>query len=338
MKNRISSQIMFYLNMITFNINLANLTYSSLVMNNYTKYSWLVPLFTIIPFLFLMLFFKKDYKNYQIIKNKLVFKFIIFIYSFLSISLIIYYSSIILTNWFYEESSIFTFIIGCSFLILLLSLFKTTSIIRVGFVWSICYIILACLGLTISNENDIMFLFPIELNTLSIIQNIFFLIIPLDNLLYLFIENPENNYAQKKTIMISGVITLIFCSIQLIINLTIVNYQFYDGLKTPAVEVFFMYSSKNHIGHYDIVLLINVLITLLYKGSLYANLAIQVFANKKRIMSIPFLGLIIILLIIQMIYYEKLKLFISYINLGLIIFLYLFIIYQQRRIKNENYS
>lgn len=336
MKNKISSQIMFYFNMIIFSINLANLTYSSLVMNNDAKYSWLVPLFSIVPFLFLMLFFKKNFTDYQAIRNSFIFKFLIFIYSLLSITLIIYYSSVILTNWFYEESSIFLFIIGCSFIILLLSLFKMTSIIRVGFIWAIGYILLAGFGLTIHNESDIMFLFPIELKTSTFTKNLFFLIIPLDNLIYLFIKNPENNYPQKKTIIFSGLIALILCSIQLIVNLTLVNYRFYDGLETSAIETFFMYYSKNHIGHYDIVLIVNVLITLFYKGTLYANLAVQVFPKKKRILTIPFLSLIIVPIIIQMIYFKNLKLLISYINLGLIFFLYLFIIYQQRRVKNEN--
>ena len=108
------------------------------------------------------------------------------------LALIIYFTSLILTGWFYEQSSIFLFIVGSSIIVLSLALFKTTSIIRVGFFWAIGYIIIALIGITIRNETNIMLLFPISLKYHSFIINIFYLIIPLDNLLYLFIENPEN--------------------------------------------------------------------------------------------------------------------------------------------------
>lgn len=321
--------------MIIFGIGFANVCYLSLVMNNDAKYSWLVPLFLIVPFILLMMIFKKDYSSYQELKNKFIFKFLIFIYAILSSAILIYYSSVILTSWFYEESSIFWFIIGCGFLVITLGLFKTTSIIRVGFVWAICYLLIALFGLSIHNESDIMFLFPIELKTSTFINNIFFLIVPLDNLIYFFIENPENNYPKRKTIIISGIISLTLCIIQLIINLSLVNYRFYAGLETPAIEAFFMYYSRNHIGHYDIVLIINVLMTLLYKGTLYGNLTLQVFPKNKRIYFIPLVALLLIPIIINMLYFKYLKLLISYVILGIILAIYLALIYYQRSKKNE---
>lgn len=335
MKNKISSQIMFYFNIIVFNINFANITYSSLLMNNDAQYSWLIPLFCILLFTFIIIFFKKKPIDYQNIKNTLIYKFIIFFYTTCSLALIIYFTSLILTGWFYEQSSIFLFIVSSSIIVLSLALFKTTSIIRVGFFWAIGYIIIALIGITIRNETNIMLLFPISLKYHSFIINIFYLIIPLDNLLYLFIENPENNYVEKKTLYISGIIILLFCSFQLITNLTLVNYKFYEGLSAPTITTFFMYYSKNHIGHYDIILIINILTTLFYKGAMYGNFALQVFPKKKRALMVPFLSIIVIIMAIEIIYFNQFKFLISYINLALILCLYLIIIFYQRRDNRE---
>ncbi|MBQ8292789.1 MAG: hypothetical protein IJX78_03145 [Bacilli bacterium] len=335
MKNKISSQIMYYFNMIIFGIGFANSTYLSLVMNKDAKHSWIIPLFILIIFLFLMLFAKKNFSNYQKLKNNLIIKIIIGSYSLLSIILLSFFTSIILTSWFYEESSIFVFIIIMISIVMVLGLFKTTSIIRVGFAWSLCYILIALFGLSIHNESNILFLFPIELSKSTLINNLFFLILPLDNLIYFFIDKPENDYPSKKTIVISSAITLIMCTIQAIVNLTLVNYRFYDGLQTSAIEAFFMYYSKNHIGHYDIVLIINVLMTFLYKGSLYANLTLNCFKEKKKILIIPFIVLLCIPITFKMIYYQELKFIITNIIFILILLLFICIIYFQRRLEND---
>ncbi len=333
MKNTLSTQIMFYFNMIIFGVGLANTTYLSIIMNNDARFSWLVPLFLIIPFIILMFFIKKNYSQYNQIQKTLLFKILITIYSILCNAIIIYYTSVILSNWFYEETSIYLFIVTSSFLSIILALFSSSAILRIGFIWAICYVIIALFGITIHNESDLMLLFPLELHSSTFLNNMFFLIIPLDNLIYLFLDQKENDLPHKKTMIISGILTLILCSIQLIVNLTLVNYRFYDGLETPAIEAFFMYYSKNHIGHYDIVLIINVLVTFLYKSSLYGNFALHSFPKSKKYFIIPFLALIISVISINMIYIKNLKFYLSFFSLGFILLLYLYIILFQRRKK-----
>ncbi len=328
MKNHTTSEFMYFFNMFIFGIGFANSCYMSILMNNEIKYSWLVPIFLIIPFVILILFIKKDYPKYEEIKKKFITKFLMFTYSTLSISLLIYYSSVILTNWFYEESSLFLFISIFGFVLMILGLLPKNTILRIGFLWSIVYVVIAILGISIHNESNIMFLFPIELKASTFIKNIFFLIIPLDNIIYLLFEEQHN--PKRKNILLSGILTLIFCTIQLIINLTLVNYRFYEDLETPAIEVFFMYFSKNHIGHYDIVLIINVLMTLFYKGVLYSNISLQLFPKIKRKFLVPFISLIVIFLAILLISNKDLKYFYSYIILGFLLLIYLIIIIFQR--------
>lgn len=328
MKNYTSKNLMYFFNMFIFSISFANSCYMSILMNNEIKYSWLIPLALIIPYLILIFFIKKNYQDYENIKKKLITKLLLFSYSVLSITLLIYYSSIILTNWFYEDSSLFLFIVLFGFLILSLGLFATNTILRIGFIWSIVYAIIALMGLSIHNESNIMFLFPIELKTSTFLNNIFFLIIPLDNIIYLLFDT--NHSPQRKTLLLSGILTLIFCTIQLIINLTLVNYRFYEDLETPAIEVFFMYFSKNHIGHYDVVLIINVLMTLFYKGVFYSNLTLELFPKDKRKYFIPFIALTIIPLAILLVFNKDLKYYYSYIILGILFFIYIIIIVFQR--------
>ena len=333
LKNKTSSEIMYFFNMFVFGIGFANSCYLSILMNSEIKYSWLIPLFILIPFILLILFIKKDFSKYQEIKNKFIVKFVLFFYSILSISLLIYYSSVILTNWFYEESSLFLFIALFGFILIILGLLNTNAILRIGFIWAIVYAVIALLGISIHNESNIMFLFPIELKSSTFIKNLFFLIIPLDNIVYLLFD--DNHKPKRKTIILSGIFTLIFCFIQLVINLTLVNYRFYEDLETPAIEVFFMYFSKNHIGHYDIVLIINVLMTLFYKGVFYGNITLQLFPKNKQKYLVPFISLITIPLSILLIFNKDLKYYYSYIILGFLLLLYLLIIiFQRSRLLN----
>lgn len=333
MKNHTNSQLMYFINMFVFGIGFANSCYMSILMNNEIKYSWIIPLFLIIPFIILMLFIKKNY-DYNKIKKKFITKFILFGYSTLSISLLIYYTSVILNNWFYEESSLFLLIVIFGFILITLGLISKNTILRIGFLWGVVYLLIAVVGISIHNESNIMFLFPIELKTSTFLNNLFFLIIPLDNIIYLLFE--ENHHIKRKTIIISGLLTLIFCSIQLIINLTLVNYRFYEDLETPAIEVFFMYFSKNHIGHYDIVLIINILMTLFYKGVFYSNITLELFPQNKRKYLVPFISLITIFLSILLIFNKNLKYYYSYLILGFLLLIYLLIIiYQRSRILND---
>ncbi len=334
MKNHTNSEFMYFLNMIVFGIGLANSCYMSILMNSEIKYSWLIPLFLILPFIILILFIKKDYQSYNQIKKKFITKFLLFCYSTLSISILIYYTSVILNNWFYEESSLFLLIVIFGFILSLLGLLPKNTILRIGFLWGIAYLLIATIGISIHNESNIMFLFPIELKISTFVNNLFFLIIPLDNIIYFLFEEKHN--PQRKTIMISGILALAFCTIQLIINLTLVNYRFYEDLETPAIEVFFMYFSKNHIGHYDIVLIVNILMTLFYKGVLYSNLTLELFPKNKRKFLVPFISLLIIPLSIFLIFNKSLKYYYSYIILGFLLLIYLLvIIYQRSKLLND---
>ena len=118
---------------------------------------------------------------------------------------------------------------------MILGLLPKNTILRIGFLWSIVYVVIAILGISIHNESNIMFLFPIELKASTFIKNIFFLIIPLDNIIYLLFEEQHN--PKRKNILLSGILTLIFCTIQLIINLTLVNYRFYEDLENMESTV-----------------------------------------------------------------------------------------------------
>lgn len=333
MKNKITSQYMYFFNMLIFGIGMANSCYMSILMNNDAKYSWLIPISLIIPFIILMLFIKN-----KPVKSSFISKFVIFIYSILSNALLIYYSSVILTNWFYEESSIFLFICLFGFVLTTLGLIPASTILRVGFIWSIVYGVIALMGISFHNESNIMFLFPMELNTKIFTSNIFFLIIPLDNLVYLFLDVPNEDFPKKKTIIISGILVLILSTIQLIINLTLVNYRFYEDLETPAIEVFFMYFSKNHLGHYDIVLIINILTTLFYKGILYSNLTLQLFPQSKRKFIIPFIALLIIPISILLIFNKHLKYYLSIIIFIVLLLIYIILIIFQRSKKLNDLS
>ena len=88
MKNYTSKNLMYFFNMFIFSISFANSCYMSILMNNEIKYSWLIPLALIIPYLILIFFIKKNYQEYENIKKKLITKLLLFSYSILSITLL----------------------------------------------------------------------------------------------------------------------------------------------------------------------------------------------------------------------------------------------------------
>ena len=336
MKNKINLQLMYLFNIIFFTFGLSLISYSSLLINKVTYISWLIPIITI-PISVLLFYLLPNNKNViNKLKNNLIFKFVIICYNLLSTIFISYYTIKILSNWFYINTNIIIFIFFFS-TIFLIGLIKTNAIIRIGFIWSILFFFILLTLIFIQNDLEISFIKPININN-NILSCLFYLSIPLDNILYLFINSSTDNIPTKTTIIKAIILALLIASLHLFLSLTIVNYRFYESLETPSINIFFMFYTKNYIGHYDIALIILLLVTYFYKAALYSNISLEFFDKKTK----P-----LICLIFSILSFCFLKILVfnhDYINIVkwmlfcLIMLIYLFIVFYRKENSIEKHN
>lgn len=336
MKNKINLQLMYLFNIIFFTFGLSLTSYSSLLINKVSYISWLIPIITI-PISILLFYFLPNNKNIIIkLKNNMIFKLVIVCYNLLSTIFLTYYTIKILTNWFYTNTNILIFIFFFS-AIYLIGLIKINTIIRVGFIWSILFLFILITLIFIQNDLELSFIKPIIINN-NILSCLFYLTLPLDNILYLLINTNTDNIPTKKNMTKGIIISLLIASLHLFLSLTIVNYRFYELLETPSINIFFMFYTKNYIGHYDIALIILLLITYFYKSSLYSNISLQFFDKKiKPLICFIFSILsfcILKILILNHNYVNKVK----WILFGLILLVYLFIVFYRKENSIEKHN
>ena len=336
MKNKINLQLMYLFNIIFFTFGLSLTSYSSLLINKVSYISWLIPIITI-PISILLFYFLPNKKNtITKLKNNMIFKFVIVCYNLLSTIFLTYYIIKILTNWFYTNTNILIFIFFFSG-IYLIGLIKANTIIRVGFIWSILFLFILITLIFIQNDLVLSFIKPINLNN-NILSCLFYLTLPLDNILYLFINSNTDNIPTKKTIIKGIIIALLISSLHLFLSLTIVNYRFYESLETPSINIFFMFYTKNYIGHYDIALIILLLVTYFYKAALYSNISLQFFNKKtKPLMCLVFSILSFCLLKILVFnhdYINKVK----WVLFCLIMLIYLIIVFYRKENSIEKHN
>lgn len=329
MKNKINLQNMYLFNIIFFNFGLSLITYSSLLINKVFYNSWLIPLFSI-PISILIFYLIPNNKNtIKILKNNLIFKFIIICYNLLSTIIITFFTIKILSSWFYTNTNILIFIIFFSSFFFL-GLLQSSTIIRIGYIWSILFIFILITLIFIQNNLELSFLKPINLNTNNLLTSLFYLIVPLDSLIYFLISCNTDNLTTKKTIIKGNIISLLISTLHLFLSFTIINYRFYNHLETPGVNIFFVFYTKNYIGRYDIALIILILTTYFYKTSLYSNISLQFFNKNKQPIICVIFGIIscIILKLLISNYYLVHK--IKWILFSFILLIYLFMIFSKK--------
>lgn len=324
MKNKVDLQKMYLLNILVYTFGSSLITYSSILINKLSYHSILIPIFTIIISTVLILFIPNNQFKINKIKNSVTFKFILISYNLLSTILLTYFTIKILSTWFYTNTSIFIFVIFFS-LISLLGLIKINTIIRTGFIGSIFFIFILTTLIFIQNDLELTFIKPLNINLNNILNTFFYLTIPLDNLIYCFIESNTNNLPNKKTIIKGTILALILSTIQLFLSFTIVNYRFYESLEIPGINIFFMFYTKNYIGHYDIALIILLLITYFYKSSLYNNISLQFFKKKSWFICLLF-SVITCIILLNIINKPSLIDIITWLMFILIVLIYLTLI------------
>ena len=336
MKNKINLQLMYLFNIIFFTFGLSLTSYSSLLINKVSYISWLIPIMTI-PISILLFYFLPNNKNTIIkLKNNMIFKLVIVCYNLLSTIFLTYYTIKILTNWFYTNTNILIFIFFFN-AIYLIGLIKTNTIIRVGFIWSILFLFILITLIFIQNDLELSFIKPIIINN-NILSCLFYLTLPLDNILYLLINTNTDNIPTKKNMTKGIIISLLIASLHLFLSLTIVNYRFYELLETPSINIFFMFYTKNYIGHYDIALIILLLITYFYKSSLYSNISLQFFDKKIKPLICFIFSILSFCILKTLIFNHNYINKVKWILFGLLLLVYLFIVFYRKENSIEKHN
>ncbi len=289
MRKSLSSNIMLFILIAIYSTNTAGISVTSLIMQNTGKSAWMIPLIVLPIAIILILFYKPLTKAQKVkLKSNKLFRTIFIIYAFLSIVILIFYSSVIISTWFYDKTSIYVFIIASSLLIAGLSLFTNNTLIKTGIILSVSFI--ATIAITIETvlRHDFSLLLPIDYPNMEFVaSNIFsiliLLMILLDGFIYVLCDENFQKPLSRKVLIYSVLFIAFHVIIQIVDNYVMFNYQYFDNIFLPSIQRYFMHGGKRYIDHFDIILLSLLMVTLLYKGSLYLILCKGLFPKKMGI-------------------------------------------------------
>ncbi len=262
-KRKYISNIYIYLVMIFYNLNFASITYSSFIMRDFSKISWLVPLLTLIPIFILILLYKTQNKV-ENLQNMILFKILLLINSIIHNIVLIYVSSQMMGLSFYQLTPVSIFALVSIVLTCFLSFLDINKLLRLslilitGLIWFIPFIF----DFEYNNNLNMELFGKIDL---KILKGLYYTTICNDLFLYT-LYNKEYKYPiTKKALLIISTIIMVSASIQIIDSYTLVNYRYYEGLTMPSLNRYFSHQGKRFFEHFDILLLFLTITTTFYK-------------------------------------------------------------------------
>ena len=329
--SKISTVIFLSIN-IFYNVNYASFCYSSLIMKDFPKICWIIPIMSLIPYLLLIFLYKeKNFKENG--KYHAFFKIIMGINSVIHSSILIYISSLLLGNAFFKISFCSMFIILSSIICFYLSTLKIDQLYRLGTILSLCIIFFIPLffDLELSNQ-PYLDIFP-DTVSFNIFKSLYFSVIYLDLFLYTLYNNQYSKPLSKKILIFSGLIIAVITSLQIIDSYTLVNYRYYEDIKILSLSRYFSHQGRRFFEHLDIVLLYILLTTCFFKCPFYTITTNHILKIKK-LMFLPLYYLIILSISFSLLYNSKLIYPICLIGSCSTLILAIFIVILSRRVKN----
>lgn len=261
--NKRISNIYIYLIMLYYNLNFASICYSSLIMQDFSKISWMVPLFSLI-FVFILILFYKPTNDIESLKNKTFFKIFLLLNSLIHNIVLIYISSQLMGINFYQLTPVSLFAIITIILTCFLSFLDIAKLLRLalilitGLIWFVPFIF----DFEYNNNLNMELFGSININLL---KGLYYITICTDLFLYTLYNKEYKSPISKKGLIIVSSIIMISASMQIIDSFTLVNYRYYEGLQMPSINRYFSHQGKRFFEHFDILLLFLTLTTTFYK-------------------------------------------------------------------------
>lgn len=331
---KISSNLIIFIG-IFYGINYGSLCYSSLIMKDFDKIAWLIPLLTLIPFI-LLVFLYKPSNNLNNYKNNKIFKILMLISSFFNSAMWIYLSSQMLGISFYNLTQVSFFAVFTLVVVIILSNMNLKVILRLGVLFTTGFLFFVPLLLDYQNTYqpylDIMR--PIDL---SIFKGLYFITIVNELFLYTTTNDMYEKPLSRKQLILAGIVILFITSLQIIDSYVMVTYKYYENIMFPSLNRYFSHKGDRFFEHYDTLLLFIMLITALYKSSYYITKTKYFFECKNTIFNLFFYFFLFILVFLILLNQDHFNTYMKVITIiGL--FLTTYIIYLSRKGGKKAYD
>lgn len=331
-KRKYINNIYIYLVMIFYNMNFASITYSSFIMRDFSKISWIIPILTIIPIFILILLYKTKNKV-EYLQNIILFKILLLINSIIHNTVLIYVSSQMMGISFYQLTPVSIFALISIVLTCFLSFLDINKLLRLalilitGLIWFVPFIF----DFEYNNNLNMELFGKIDF---KIIKGLYYTTICNDLFLYT-LYNKEYKYPiTKKALLIVSSIIMIIASLQIIDSFTLVNYRYYEGLTMPSLNRYFSHQGKRFFEHFDILLLFLTMTTTFYKvpfnAILVKNTLNKKYQTKFLLLYFFFLTPLVFFLILN---YNYLRFFLLLLSITTFLLTIIIIIYSR---KGEN--
>ncbi len=262
-KRKCISNIYVYLIMFFYNLNFASICYSSFIMRDFSKVSWMIPLLSLIPIIILILLYKTPNKI-ENLKSNIFFKILLLINSVIHNVVLIYISSHMMGISFYHLTPVSLFAIVTIILTCVLSFLDINKLLRLalilitGLIWFVPFIF----DFEYNNNANMELLGTIDF---KVFKGLYYTTICSDLFLYTIYNKEYRNPISKKALIIVSIIIMACASLQIIDSYTLVNYRYYEGLEMPSLNRYFSHQGKRFFEHFDILLLFLTLTTTFYK-------------------------------------------------------------------------
>lgn len=303
-KKNISSKLIIFIG-IFYSINYGSLCYSSMLMKDFDKIAWLIPLLTIIPFIILVFLYKAN-NNLIMYKNSKLFKILLLISSFINSAMWIYLSSQMLGISFYNLTQVSFFAIFSIIVIIILSNMNLKVILRLGVLFTTGLFFFIPLLLDYQNTYQ-PYLDIIRPFDLSILKGFYYLTVVNELFLYVTTNDFYEKPLSRKQLMFAGIIILLITSLQIIDSYAMVTYKYYEDIMFPSLNRYFSHKGDRFVEHYDTLLLFIMLITALYKSAYYISSTKYFLETKNTVFNLFyffFLTILVFIIILNQDYFK----------------------------------
>lgn len=339
MNNKILFKPLIISTMLT--LLLTSIFSSNLAMNLYPRNAFFIPLIIGTVVILLAFFLPSSPSSYfSRVMKRPFFRIVLAIYLLISTIFFLTICLMILKSNFYFTTPSYILIVLAGACVVFLTLSPLASFLNVAL--TVLVVVAFINGLQIVNVNtrDVSLLLPLNFKIPKVYQLLMFLCYFFDILIFYFLNFPKNSAMNKKTFILSTIITTIISTWFILDNYTYFSYQFFQGLDFPSLYRFKIYIGPKYLEHFDILLAINVTTFMIIKGGLNTSLLRSTLGIKPKfgrtliittiICALTWLGLTYLpprttSLIIP-----------SWIMSGLILIIYVYLI--TRRVKNESIS
>jgi len=312
----------------------------STFVNNLYNSAYIGLLIYLIPIIILCSLFNGFKKNINplkdIHKNKFI-KFISIIYLFVHAILLIYFTSVVIKDHYYNHLSFYIIIAGILITCFYLGSFSPNKIINLSTIFFLMILLFNFIPFFHLEERNINLLLPISINK-NIIKCYIIFMFPLDTIIFSLNSATYKNGFSKKLFILGNLFSFLLLITIFLDSLSLFSSKYYlNSIFSPFIR-WSVYQGNKFFESYDILLLIILIVTTIFRVSYNFSTIKTLFINKKYINIYGFLiSFLILIILFLLVNYFNTILIINLIILFVTIFIiYCYIVHLSYKYKSKN--